>query len=198
MPPRRSDPGAGAPADLVWLGEFGRAVGLRGEVRLKFFTAEPDGVTAYGPLTAQDGRVLELASVRALPAQPGMVVARVKGVSSREGAEALNRVMVGVPRERIPVAQEEDEFLHADLIGLAVFGPDGVKLGSVAGVANFGAGDLLDVRPTAARATVLVPFADPYVIEVDVKGGRVVIAGAHLLDDAPPPDAPSSGARRGR
>lgn len=198
MPPRRSDPGAGPAPDLVWLGEFGRAVGLKGEVRLKFFTAEPEGVAAYGPLIAQDGRVLELASLRPLPAQPGMVVARVKGVTSREGAEALNRVMVGVPRERIPVAEAEDEFLHADLVGLAVVGPDGKRLGSVAGVANFGAGDLLDVRPERARATVLVPFADPYVIEVDVKGGRVVIAGPHLLDDAPPPDAPRSGAREGR
>lgn len=198
MPPRRSDPGAGAAPDLVWLGEFGRAVGLKGEVRLKSFTAEPEGVAAYNPLIAQDGRVLEIASLRALPADPGMLVARVKGVTSREGAEALNRVMVGVPRERIPVAEAEDEFLHADLVGLAVVGPDGAKLGSVAGVANFGAGDLLDVRPERARATVLVPFADPYVIEVDVKGGRVVIAGPHLLDDAPPPDALRSGAREGR
>lgn len=184
--------GAGAPAPVryVPLGEFGRVVGLKGEVRLKSFTATPTDIMRYNPLLTLDGRSITLTGVRAMPGTPDMLVARVANITTRELAETLNRTTIGVPRERLGEAEAEDEYLHADLIGLRVEDPDGVVLGSVLGVSNFGAGDILDIRPARGGPSVLVLFENAFVPTVDVAGGRIVIAGAHLLviDNTPEPD----------
>jgi len=75
-----------------------------------------------------------------------------------------------VPRSRLP-EREEDEWYHSDLIGLAAQGPDGVTIGTVIAVHNFGAGDLLEIGPPGGGATVLMPFTRETVPEVDVEGG---------------------------
>lgn len=181
---------ASPPVRYVPLGEFGRAVGLKGEVRLKSFTATPLDIARYNPLLTPDGRSITLSGVRALPGTPDMLVARVSGITSRELAETLNRTTIGVPRERLGEAEAEDEYLQADLIGLRVEDSDGTVLGSVLGVSNFGAGDILDIRPARGGPSVLVPFETAFVPDVDVAGGRIVIAGAHLLviDTTPDPE----------
>jgi 16S rRNA processing protein RimM len=178
------------PVRYVPLGEFGRAVGLKGEIRLKSFTSTPIDIARYNPLLTPEGRSLTLSGVRALPGTPDMLVARVFGITSRELAETLNRTTIGVPRERLGVAEAEDEYLHADLIGLRVEDADGTLLGTVLGISNFGAGDILDIRPARGGPSVLVPFETAFVPDVDVAGGRIVIAGAHLLmiDDTLEPD----------
>jgi 16S rRNA processing protein RimM len=165
---------------LIELGEFGRAVGLKGEVRLKSFTAEPEAIARYNPLTTPDGRVLRIVSVRSLPGTADMLVARVEGITTREAAEALNRVTVSVPRDRLP-EPEEGEFLLADLIGLKVETPDGTVHGEVVDVANYGAGDIVEVKLAAGGPTVLVPFEEAFVPEVDLEAGRLVIAHADLI-----------------
>jgi 16S rRNA processing protein RimM len=170
---------------LIELGEFGRAVGLKGEVRLKSFTAEPEDIARYNPLTTPDGRSVRIVSVRPVPGTADMLVARVEGVTTREAAEALNRVTISVPRDRLP-EPEEGEFLLADLIGLAVATPDGAVLGEVVDVANYGAGDIIEVKLAAGGPTVLVPFEDAFVPEVDLDAGRLVVAHADLLA----PDTP--------
>lgn len=169
------------PGRFVALGEFGRAVGLKGEVRLKSFTADAGAVLAYDPLLAADGTRVVIEGGRPVPGTADMLVVRVAGIHSREAAEALNRRVVGVPRERLGPGEAEGEFLQADLVGLPVFGPDGVQLGQIVGVANYGAGDLLDIRPLGARASVFVPFQDAFVPQVDLTARRVVLAGANLL-----------------
>ncbi len=180
---------------LVLVAEFGRAVGLRGELRLKSYTADPEAVADYGPLLAPDGRSFVIEAARPVPGNPDMLVVRVRGVGRRDQAEALNRVTLCVPRSRLP-APEEDEYLQADLVGLAVTGPDGTVLGSVVSVLNFGAGDILEIRPQRGP-TALVPFRDPFVPEVDIKGGRIVISGPDLL--APADDEPNGrGPRKGQ
>ncbi|PIK71864.1 ribosome maturation factor RimM, partial [Methylobacterium frigidaeris] len=101
------------------LGEFGRAHGLNGEVRLKSYTADPVAIGSYGPLTGADGRTIEIASLRPAAGAPDMLIARVAGVSGRNGAESLNRLALYVARDRLGAAEEEDEFFAADLVGLA-------------------------------------------------------------------------------
>ncbi len=173
---------------LIVVGEFGRAVGLKGDVRLKSFTAEPEAIADYNPLLAADGREIVIERVRAAPGTADMLVARVKGVTNRDAAEALNRVTVSVPRERLPEPEDDDEYLQADLVGLSVRGPDGATLGEVVSVANYGGGDLLEVRPLKGP-TALVPFRDPFVPVVDIAGGFVVLSEPGLLDPPTPPAA---------
>src|SRR5215218_1849543 len=111
---------------LVLLGEFGRAHGLKGEVRLKSFTEDPKAIARYSPLQGEDGRSFSLKAVRpAGGGSPDLVIARVDGVATREAAEALNRIRVYAPRERLHGAEGQDEFLLADLIGLTVKATDG-------------------------------------------------------------------------
>lgn len=153
------------------LGEIGAAQGLKGEVRIRSYTEEPAGITAYGPLQDETGRKIEIESLRATPKA---LIARIKGVTTREAAEALAHTKLYVPRAMLPERGEE-EWYHADLVGLAAVGRDGAPLGKVVAIQNFGAGDLLEVKPIGGGATVLVPFTRDTVPEIDVEGGRLTL-----------------------
>jgi 16S rRNA processing protein RimM len=160
---------------LVLVAEFGRAHGLRGEVRLRSFTADPLAVASYGPLTTSDGRLLTLRSVRPAPGGAAdLLIAEVETVTGRDAADELNRVRLFARRDRLPEPQEEDEFLLADLVGLAVVSPAGEPLGTVRGVPNYRGGDLLEIAPAKGGPSALLPFTRAFVPVVDIPGGRVV------------------------
>jgi 16S rRNA processing protein RimM len=157
----------------ICVARLGAAHGVRGEVKLWSFTADPAAVADYGPFDTADGRVVEIEALR--PGK-GFFVARLKGVADRTAAEQLRNVELFVPRERLPAPQDSDEFYHADLIGLAVVDASGAALGSVVALHNFGAGDIMEVRRAERRDTVMLPFTAAAVPEIDVAGGRVVVA----------------------
>jgi 16S rRNA processing protein RimM len=159
------------PGDLVLLGVFGAPHGVRGEIRLRSYTADPLAIASYGPLTTEDGRMVELVSVRP---QNDVLIARVKGLTSRDAAQALTHVKLHAPRERLGQA-EEDEFFHADLVGLRAEGPDGEALGTVVALHNFGAADVVEIRPAGPGQSVLLPFTKEVVPVVDIAGGRMVV-----------------------
>lgn len=168
-PPPSADPG------LVVLGEFGRPHGLNGEVRLKSYTGEPLAIAGYGPLRASDGRELEFTDARPAPGgAPDLLIVRVKGVDGRSGAEALNRVTLSIPRDRLGEAEDEDEVFLADLIGLRVEDGSGLVIGTIVAVPNYGGGDLLEIRPAAGGPTALLPFTKAFVPGLDIAGGRIV------------------------
>jgi 16S rRNA processing protein RimM len=158
-------------AGRVCVAEIGAPHGVRGEVRLKSFTADPAAVAAYGPLESEDGA----RRFRVLGARPARdaLIARLEGIADRDAAEALRGLRLYVSRERLP-PPAEDEFYHADLIGLAVVDTAGRPLGTVTAVQNFGAGDLIEVAPAEGGPGVLVPFTKAAVPHVDIAGGRLV------------------------
>ena len=156
-------------ADRVVVAAVAGAFGVRGEVRLKSFTAEPEAVARYGPLLAEDGRAFEASDLRPIK---GGYAARLSGVSTREAAEALRGTRLSVPRERLP-ALPDDEFYHADLIGLAVHDPGGAEIGRVHAVLEFGAGDILEIVLPGGR-TAMLPFTRETVPTVDLAAGRLV------------------------
>ena len=156
-------------ANLVLLGVIGAPHGVRGEVRIKSFTGDPLAIASYGPLRDGTGRRFEIADARAAKE---VVVARLKGVTSREAAEALNGVQLFIARDNLPAAEDEDEFLQADLMGCAVIGPDGATLGTVTTVANYGAGDLLDIATPDGRS-VLMPFTKAFAPRIDIAARRI-------------------------
>jgi 16S rRNA processing protein RimM len=162
-----------ASAARVCLGQIGAAHGVRGEVRLRSFTSEPHAIASYGPLETEDGRIFKIETMR--PAKDHFV-ARLSGVRDRNAAEQLSNIKLYVPRERLPEPDEPDEFYHADLIGLAVLDPTGESLGTVIAVHNFGAGDLIEVKPDTGGTTELIPFDEAHVPVVDVAAGRIVVS----------------------
>ncbi|WP_246732872.1 ribosome maturation factor RimM [Methylobacterium sp. BTF04] len=158
------------------MGEFGRAHGLNGEVRLKSYTGDPQAIGSYGPLIGADGRRIEFTDLRrAGGASADVLVVRVKGVADRTGAEALNRLALYVPRDRLGAVADEDEFFTADLVGLDVVDLEGKVLGTVADVPNYGGGDLLEIKPALGGPTALLPFTKAFVPTLDVAGGRVIV-----------------------
>ncbi len=172
-PRRRADTGAMS-RDRVIVARIGAAHGLGGEVRLKSFTETAGDVAAYGPLAAPDGRLFEITSVRAAPGKAtDMLITRFKGVDGREAAEDLNGTDLSVSRAALP-APSDEEFYHADLIGLSVVTPSGAALGTVASVVNYGAGDLIEIAP-AHGAAFLVPFTRAAVPEIEISSGKLVI-----------------------
>ncbi|MBX9910051.1 MAG: ribosome maturation factor RimM [Beijerinckiaceae bacterium] len=169
--------------NLILLGTIGAPHGIRGEVRIKAFTGDPMAIADYGPLSDGKGRRFEIAELR--PAKE-VVIARLKGVTSREAAETLTGLKLFVPREKLPDPEDEDEFLQADLVGCAVVGPDAAVLGTITAVVNFGAGDLLDVETPEGRS-VLLPFTKAFVPVIDIAARRVEAVppeGLFEIDDA--------------
>jgi 16S rRNA processing protein RimM len=167
-----------AKPDRVLVGDIGRPQGLQGEVRIRSFTAEPASIAEYGPLEDETGtRLFEIESLRVTAKA---LTARLKGVESRDQAEALTGTKLFVPRSRLP-EREEDEWYHSDLIGLAALNADGATIGTVIAVHNFGAGDLLEIEPPGGGATVLMPFTRETAPEVDVEGGWLRVARPEVL-----------------
>lgn len=159
-------------ADKVCIAKIGAAHGVRGEVRLWPFTQDPLAVLDYGETESFDGeRRFKVTQARAAKDH---LIARIEGCDSRNDAEKLNGIELYVPRDRLP-PPGEGEFYHADLIGLDAVTREGMALGRVVAVQNFGAGDLLEVRPPQSRDTVFYAFTDAVVPDIDVKAGRLVI-----------------------
>jgi 16S rRNA processing protein RimM len=162
-----------SPERLVLLGVFGAARGVRGEVRVKSYAAEAKAIGAYGPLTDATGaRVFAFEALQ--PLKGDMLIARVKDVTTREAAEALAGVEIFARRRQLP-PPGEDEFYYDDLVGLAAVARDGAPLGRVVGVANYGAGDILEIAPEGGGETKLMPFSRAVAAEIDFERGTIVI-----------------------
>ena len=163
---------ASAPAsDRVCVGAIGGAYGVKGEVRLKSFCADPAAIADYAPL--QDEAGTRTFDVRLTGTLKGALSARLSGVPTREAADALKGVRLYAPRDRLP-PPDEDEYYHADLIGLTVQDAGGAEIGRVAAVLNHGAGDLLEVRGPRLKGSALIPFTREAVPTVDLTAGLIV------------------------
>ena len=158
------------PQPRLCLGVVTAPHGVRGLVRIKSFTAAPAGVAQYGPLETESGETLTLELVGAAK---GVVVARMPGVTDRDAAERLKGMRLYLPRSALPPPDEE-EYYHADLLGLTAELADGTRLGEVSAVHDYGAGDSIEIeRPEGG--VVIVPFTRAAVPVVDIAGGRIVV-----------------------
>lgn len=172
-------------ANKILLGRITGPQGLKGEVVVHSYAADPADIAAYGPLTDAEGvRSYSLSVVRVT--DKGVIV-RVDGIADRTAAEMLRGTELWVERSRLP-AEDEGEYYHADLIGLAAVAPDGKRIGEVVAVENFGAGDLLEIRLEGTTKTDFIPFTNACVPEVDIAGRRVVVVFPETTGDADPSD----------
>ncbi|WP_367717201.1 ribosome maturation factor RimM [Nitratireductor sp. GISD-1A_MAKvit] len=174
----------------IQLATVGAAQGLRGEVRVKTFTGDPMAIGDYGPLSTQDGRMLTVDNVR--PAK-NVVVVRFAEIGDRAAAEALNGTALFVERSALPEDLEDEEYYHADLIGLAVVEGEGGRIGKVRALHDFGGGDILEVA-LAAGGSVMIPFTRAAVPQVRISKGEIEVdrVAAGLVEDEDP-DMPQEG-----
>ena len=157
--------------ERICVGAITGSFGVRGEVRLKSFTADPAAIGDYGPLTAEDGRSFTLTITR--PVKNGFA-ARLTGVTDKEQADAMKGTQLFAPRDALPDLPD-DEFYYADLIGLQVLDTGGKVLGVVRAVHDHGAGDMLEIFGPGLKATALLPFTRTAVPTVDLKSGRIIV-----------------------
>ena len=167
---------------FVCLCVIGPPHGVRGAVKAKCFTDDPQALTSYGALQDAGGQEFKITSVNA-----DKIGARltIKGVNDRAGAQALRGTALYVAREKLPPLEDEDDFYHDDLIGLEVVSDSGASLGAVTGVYNFGAGDLLEV--TKDRKNAFYPFTKAVVPEINIAAGQLVLLPPKE-DEARPPE----------
>ncbi len=162
------------PANLILVGQVAGAFGVRGEVRITAFTEGPLGLLQYGALlNAAGAPILTMKTGRAVK---GAVVGEAAEIATREQAEAMRGVKLYIKRSALPSPEDEDEFYLADLIGLDAVSPAGDPIGRVKFVANFGAGDLLEIAPaTPGEASWYAPFTKAVVPEIDLSARRIVV-----------------------
>ena len=170
-------------SDLICVGVIGGAYGVQGEVRLKSFTSEPTAIAEYAPLYTED-QTREFDLVLTGRVKNGLS-ARMSGIVSKEEADALKGTDLFVPRDRLP-SLPDDEFYHADLVGLTVYDTGGALLGEVRSVQNHGASDLLEIDGPKLKTTALLPFTRAAVPTIDLTAGKIIADPPEgLLPDAP-------------
>lgn len=164
---------------MVQVGRLGAAHGVRGEIRLKSFTGDPAAIATYGPLRdPMGGRQFVIESLRLI--RDDMFVARLAGVRDRSAAEALCNVDLYVARDKLPEPADE-EFYHSDLIGLTAVSETGETIGKVLNVLNFGAGDILEIRPISGEP-MLLPFTRAVVPRIDLAAGWLTVVPPAEVD----------------
>jgi 16S rRNA processing protein RimM len=158
--------------ERICIGAIAGAFGVTGEVRLKSFCTNPADIAAYGALSSEDGsRQFRITLTKPVTGGFG---ARVAGVTTREAAEALRGTSLFVDRARLP-SLPDDEFYHADLIGLEVVDTGGEVIGKVIAMHNHGAGDILEISSTRHKSALLLPFTKAIVPNVDLTSGRLIV-----------------------
>ena len=160
--------------DLILMGTIGAAHGIKGEVRITSHTQEPEAIASYGPLATDRGTLT--VTIEAARLQKNVLVARLQGIRDRDAAEKLNGVSLFIERNRLPEHDDEDDFYHADLIGLDARLDTGVSIGRVIALHNHGAGDLIEIQDELKGDTFLFPFTKAVVPTIRIAEGYLVIS----------------------
>ena len=168
------------PREKVCIARIGGAHGTRGEVKLWSFTEDPAAVANYGLLETLDGsRQIEIEGLR--PAK-GYFIARIAGVGDRDAAERLRNTELYVARSRLPRINEPDTYYHADLIGLDAITSDGVQVGTVRAVHNFGAGDIIEIVPVGSGEPLMLRFDERTVPKIDMEAKQIVVVRPTVIE----------------
>lgn len=168
------------PPALILMAEIVGVHGVKGMLKLKVFGDAPDKLMAYTPLCDASGKK----AFTFLTFQPhgNIYLASLEGVTDRTAAEKLRGTKLYVPRAALPRIKDKNTYYHVDLIGLTAKDATGATIGTIIQVANFGAGDLLEIKPPKG-ASYYVPFTKTVVPEVDIEGREAtVIVPQGLLD----------------
>jgi 16S rRNA processing protein RimM len=170
----------GAREEKIRVARIGAAHGVRGEVKLWSFTQEPMAIADYGPLETEDGA--QRFEIETLRRAKDFLVARIAGVVDRDAAAKLCNVDLFVPRDRLPPIEEDDTYYHADLVGMAAITPQGVPIGNVTAIHNFGAGDLIEIASSAGGEPMLLPFTESVVTEIDTALRQITIVLPNVVE----------------
>ena len=152
------------PDKRVALGKIHAPHGVKGLVK----------ILPYGDDPALLEQVLDFKITLKNP-QGKYYLAQVEGVNDRDAAEALKGTELFISRDKLPEIEDEDTFYFEDLVGLSTVDENGEETGKVIAVHNFGAGDLLEIRPLKGE-DYLLPFTDENVGDVKIQEGTLTLS----------------------
>ena len=164
---------------MITLGAVASAHGVHGQFKVKPFTVIPSDVAAYGPVRLEDGRTLQL-NVKSVA--KNIVICEAEGITNRGMAETLRGQTLSVDRAALPKLDTTQAY-HVDLIGLDVRDTTGQKLGVLVGLYNFGAGEIIEVSAANSSTTEFYPFYPPFLVELDLQAGQIILAAQTSLDN---------------
>lgn len=164
------------PERLIRLGVIMSVHGVRGQVKIRSFTANPEDITAYGPLQGKSGNVYDISVTGG---NNGVLIATVAGVTTRDDAEKLRNTDLFVPRSALP-EPDENEYYHEDLIGLTVITEDGKDYGRIQSISNFGAGDIAIVKLASGDEEYL-PFNKEIFPVIDTRNKKIVVSPPEMI-----------------
>lgn len=165
------------PERRVVMAVVGAPHGVRGEARVKSFAGDPLAIADFGTLFSADGTAYEIEGGRLL--KDDMLVVKFAHLSTPEAVKALTGTELFIDRANLPEPDEE-EFYHADLIGLDVAEAGGEPFGKILAIHDYGAGDILEIRPAGGGGTWLLPFTRAAAPAIDLAARRVTIDAAFL------------------
>ena len=151
--------------------------GIKGEVKVKSFTEPDTNVDKYGVVENKNGN--QKFELKVVGRSKELLRVKIKGVDDRTKAESLIGNGFYINREVLPELEDEDEFYEADLIGLEVRQNNQV-IGSVAGLYNFGAGEIIEIKLKSTGKLEMLPFTKAYVPEIKVSDGYITVTSASL------------------
>ena len=157
--------------ERICVGALAGAFGVHGEVRVKSFCAEPEDIATYGALTSEDGK--DTYTLILTGRAKNGFIAEVAEITTKEEADALRGVRLFADRSALP-SLPDDEYYHADLIGLLVLDTGGAELGTVSSVLNHGSVDLLEMKAPGLKTPALLPFTLAAVPTVELSAGRII------------------------
>lgn len=168
---------------MIQVGIITSAHGVQGEMKLRSFTADPLSIFDYQPLHDASGQQHYSFTVRS--EVKGQFIVRLKGISDRNAAEKMAHTALYVPRERLPEPEDEETLYIEDLRGLRVLLEDGTLYGQVQDVVNFGAGDIVEIKPAQGGKSELYPFTHATFPTIDLTSGHLVVCTPQVVM-APP------------
>jgi 16S rRNA processing protein RimM len=156
----------------ILIGEIATAHGIKGLVKLRSFVEDETLLEGENVYTSETGD--KTISLKIKNPMKGDFLAEVKGVSDRNGAEALRATQLYIDRDSLPNT-DDGEYYIEDMKGLSIITKNGDAIGTVLNVVNYGASDLIDIKPIQGGQNFYLPFIDDYIFEVDFVKGIVVV-----------------------
>lgn len=167
----------GITADWIELAVITQPHGVKGQVKVKSFSDPEDGFARYSNLTDDKGNAITL---RIVGTAQGQLIVAIDGIPDRTAAELWRGRKLGVPKQALKEVDNAARFYISDLEGMAVVSPEGAPMGHVSGVANYGAGDLLEITDLNGR-NEFYSFTDANFPAIDYVARRITFTPPDIL-----------------
>lgn len=162
----------------VCLGKIVGVHGIKGEFKVKSYTAVDHDIASYGDLEDKTGKLKF--SLKVTGHSKDLLRIKIKGIDDRTTAETLIGTELYAPRGVLPELKTDEVYYEADLVGLKVFDEQKNEVAKVIGFYNFGAGDILEIKLKTGRAEML-PFNKAYVPEINLEDGYIIVASTAMV-----------------